>query len=124
MLVGRVSVVLKRARQNQRMSVQQAAVAATQECNQLFGPTLQPQDDLPGSRSPALQFQVQAEDGPQARTAQMQLPHFLCETPMFMPVGTKGAGLAHVHWHVDASAQHQLVPRTSVPVLPTFDGPS
>ena len=64
------------------------------EDNQLFGQKLVNQPDLPSSASPALRFQVQAQDGAQARAAQMELPHFVCETPMFMPVGTKGAQCA------------------------------
>lgn len=44
---------------------------------------------LPSSNSPALQFQVLAEQG-RARTATMKLPHYTAETPMFMPVGTQG----------------------------------
>lgn len=61
--------------------------------NYVFGDKLERDQDLPYSKSPALEFQVRATDG-QARAAQMQLPHFLCETPMFMPVGTQGAALA------------------------------
>ena len=34
-------------------------------------------------------YQVLAKQG-RARTALMTLPHFTAETPMFMPVGTKG----------------------------------
>lgn len=45
---------------------------------------------LPSSKSPALQFQVLAQQG-RARTATMKLPHYTAETPMFMPVGTQGA---------------------------------
>lgn len=45
---------------------------------------------LPSSNSPALSFQVLAECG-RARTARMTLPHYTCETPMFMPVGTQGS---------------------------------
>ncbi|KAK9811227.1 hypothetical protein WJX72_000278 [[Myrmecia] bisecta] len=44
---------------------------------------------LPKLSSPALQFEVVAAQG-RARTAKMTLPHFTCETPMFMPVGTQG----------------------------------
>lgn len=57
--------------------------------NYVFGDSLQRDHDLPYSKSPALEFQVRATAG-RARAAQMQLPHFLCETPMFMPVGTQG----------------------------------
>ena len=45
---------------------------------------------LPSSSSPALKFQVLAQQG-RARTALMTLPHFTAETPMFMPVGTQGS---------------------------------
>uniref|UniRef100_A0A383VT87 Queuine tRNA-ribosyltransferase catalytic subunit 1 n=1 Tax=Tetradesmus obliquus TaxID=3088 RepID=A0A383VT87_TETOB len=45
--------------------------------------------ELPSSSSPALQFQVLAQQG-RARTATMKLPHYTAETPMFMPVGTQG----------------------------------
>lgn len=58
-------------------------------CNYLWGDELQRHPDLPYSKSAALEFQVKATQG-RARTAQMKLPHFLCETPMFMPVGTQG----------------------------------
>jgi queuine tRNA-ribosyltransferase catalytic subunit len=44
---------------------------------------------LPSSTSPALQFEVLAQCG-RARAARMTLPHHVCETPMFMPVGTLG----------------------------------
>ena len=57
----------------------------------LWGPVLERDAQQPHSTSPALEFAVRAQDG-RARTAQMQLPHFLCETPMFMPVGTQGEG--------------------------------
>ena len=57
--------------------------------NYIFGDSLIRDEALPHSESPALQFQVRATAG-RARAAQMQLPHFLCETPMFMPVGTQG----------------------------------
>ena len=72
-------------------SMSTAAIPPQYPNNHVFGDSLVHREELPGSNSPALQFQVQATSGPQARTAQMQLPHFLCETPMFMPVGTKGA---------------------------------
>ena len=45
---------------------------------------------LPSSSSPALKFEVLAQCG-RARASRMTLPHFVCETPMFMPVGTQGA---------------------------------
>lgn len=45
--------------------------------------------DLPSSSSPALKFQVLAQCG-RARASRMTLPHYVCETPMFMPVGTQG----------------------------------
>lgn len=45
---------------------------------------------LPCSVSPALSFRVVAKCG-RARSSRMELPHFNCETPMFMPVGTQGA---------------------------------
>ena len=45
--------------------------------------------ELPSSASPALSFKVVAQQG-RARTALMALPHFTVETPVFMPVGTKG----------------------------------
>ncbi|KAK9804020.1 hypothetical protein WJX73_002483 [Symbiochloris irregularis] len=45
---------------------------------------------LPRSVSPALTFEVVAQQG-RARTARMTLPHFTAETPMFMPVGTQGS---------------------------------
>ena len=78
-------------------------------------------DCLPHSKSPALEFQVStcfintpcrrmrsgenrrsnlqvvAQQG-RARTAQMTLPHFTAETPMFMPVGTQGAALCLCHY--------------------------
>lgn len=38
---------------------------------------------------PALHFDVVAESG-RARAAVLSLPHYRCETPMFMPVGTQG----------------------------------
>lgn len=44
---------------------------------------------LPSSVSPALKFQVVAQQG-RARAALMTLPHYVVETPVFMPVGTKG----------------------------------
>ncbi|GMH38116.1 hypothetical protein BSKO_06000 [Bryopsis sp. KO-2023] len=44
---------------------------------------------LPRSKSPALEFEVVAAQG-WARTSKMKLPHYVCETPMFMPVGTHG----------------------------------
>lgn len=44
---------------------------------------------LPSTISPALQFEVVAQCG-RARTARMTLPHYVCDTPMFMPVGTQG----------------------------------
>ena len=44
---------------------------------------------LPSSTSPSLAFETVAQCG-RARTAKMTLPHFVCETPMFMPVGTQG----------------------------------
>jgi hypothetical protein len=46
--------------------------------------------NLPCSVSPALSFRVVAKCG-RARSSRMKLPHFDCETPMFMPVGTQGA---------------------------------
>ncbi|KIZ01392.1 queuine tRNA-ribosyltransferase [Monoraphidium neglectum] len=46
-------------------------------------------NSLPSSVSPALKFQVVAQQG-RARTALMTLPHYVVETPVFMPVGTKG----------------------------------
>ncbi|KAL4443007.1 hypothetical protein ABPG77_008498 [Micractinium sp. CCAP 211/92] len=46
--------------------------------------------DLPSSSSPALKFQVLAQCG-RARASRMTLPHYVCETPMFMPVGTQGS---------------------------------
>lgn len=46
--------------------------------------------ELPSSSSPALKFQVLAQCG-RARASRMTLPHYVCETPMFMPVGTQGA---------------------------------
>ena len=45
---------------------------------------------LPSSISPALSFEVLAQQG-RARAARMTLPHMVCETPMFMPVGTQGS---------------------------------
>ncbi|KAJ1503580.1 Queuine tRNA-ribosyltransferase catalytic subunit 1 [Coelomomyces lativittatus] len=43
------------------------------------------------SSVPALNFKVLAHcPVSRARIAQMELPHFVAETPMFMPVGTKG----------------------------------
>jgi hypothetical protein len=83
-LVRHVDHVIGKCRMNSNRFL------ARSSCNRLFGDTLQVREELPRSHSPALQFQVQATSGPQARTAQMKLPHFLCETPMFMPVGTKG----------------------------------
>lgn len=47
--------------------------------------------ELPSSVSPALTFEVLAAQG-RARASRMTLPHFAAETPMFMPVGTKGTG--------------------------------
>eukprot|EP00803_Ostreobium_quekettii_P011053 evm.model.scf_76.5 EVM.evm.TU.scf_76.5 scf_76:38529-39734(+) len=49
-----------------------------------------PHASLPSSKSPALEFEVLATAGP-ARTARLSLPHHVCETPMFMPVGTQGS---------------------------------
>lgn len=40
-------------------------------------------------RSPALKFEVLAKCG-RARVAKLHLPHYTCDTPMFMPVGTQG----------------------------------
>ena len=45
---------------------------------------------LPSSTSPALKFEVLAQCG-RARLSRMTLPHYVAETPMFMPVGTQGA---------------------------------
>lgn len=45
---------------------------------------------LPSSHSPALTFEVLAQCG-RARASRMTLPHYVCEAPMFMPVGTQGA---------------------------------
>ena len=58
--------------------------------------------------APALKFKVLATAG-KARVGRLELPHFTCETPMFMPVGTQGTvkGLTteqleqlecHVNW--------------------------
>eukprot|EP00199_Chlamydomonas_sp_CCMP681_P002077 CAMPEP_0119108094 /NCGR_PEP_ID=MMETSP1180-20130426/13465_1 /TAXON_ID=3052 ORGANISM="Chlamydomonas cf sp, Strain CCMP681" /NCGR_SAMPLE_ID=MMETSP1180 /ASSEMBLY_ACC=CAM_ASM_000741 /LENGTH=427 /DNA_ID=CAMNT_0007093677 /DNA_START=136 /DNA_END=1419 /DNA_ORIENTATION=+ len=47
------------------------------------------QGSLPSSVSPALTFNVIAQQG-RARTGRMVLPHYTAETPMFMPVGTQG----------------------------------
>lgn len=44
---------------------------------------------LPHSSSPALEFEVIASQG-RARCSKLTLPHQICDTPMFMPVGTKG----------------------------------
>lgn len=44
---------------------------------------------LPRSHSPALQFEVLAQQG-RSRASRMTLPHGVCLTPMFMPVGTQG----------------------------------
>jgi hypothetical protein len=66
------------------------AASQSKDCNRVFGDELEVDPSLPNSHSPALQFQVKARDSKEARAAQLQLPHFLCETPMFMPVGTKG----------------------------------
>lgn len=63
--------------------------------NYVFGDNLERDQELPHSKSPALEFQVRAVAG-RARAAQMQLPHFLCETPMFMPVGTQGMTMTYV----------------------------
>jgi tRNA-guanine family transglycosylase len=41
------------------------------------------------SESPALKFRVLARWN-KARVSEMELPHFKCSTPMFMPVGTQG----------------------------------
>lgn len=46
-------------------------------------------DGFASSVSPALSFQVVAQSG-RARMSIMTLPHQVCETPMFMPVGTQG----------------------------------
>lgn len=44
----------------------------------------------PSSKYPsALKFEVTASWG-RARVAKLHLPHFTCDTPMFMPVGTQG----------------------------------
>ncbi|KAG2483993.1 hypothetical protein HYH03_017160 [Edaphochlamys debaryana] len=45
---------------------------------------------LPSSKSPALAFQVVAQQG-RARSSRMTLPHYTAHTPMFMPVGTQGS---------------------------------
>eukprot|EP00741_Cyanophora_paradoxa_P011178 tig00020554_g10798.t1 len=42
------------------------------------------------TNSPALTLTVEARSG-RARTCKLQLPHFVAETPMFMPVGTQGS---------------------------------
>jgi len=52
---------------------------------------------LPSSTSPALTFETLAQCGC-ARTARMTLPHFVCETPMFMPVGTQGSYIIHSNY--------------------------
>lgn len=49
-----------------------------------------PGSPLPSSTFPALSFEVLAQAG-RARTARLTLPHGVCETPMFMPVGTQGS---------------------------------
>jgi len=36
-----------------------------------------------------LEMKIEAEWG-QARAGRLKLPHFECETPIFMPVGTQG----------------------------------
>lgn len=71
--------------------------------NYVFGDSLERQEELPHSKSPALEFQVRATAG-RARAAQMQLPHFLCETPMFMPVGTQGE-VRFVRLHSSSATQ-------------------
>src|SRR5690242_18563885 len=45
--------------------------------------------NLGGPKSPALKFEVTAKWG-RARVAKLHLPHYTCDTPMFMPVGTQG----------------------------------
>jgi hypothetical protein len=71
-----------------------AAASKALDCNRVFGDEYEVIPSLPNSRSPALRFQVKARDSKEARAAQLKLPHFLCETPMFMPVGTKGVILS------------------------------
>lgn len=39
--------------------------------------------------APALKFKLIAKDG-SARASLLELPHYTCSTPMFMPVGTQG----------------------------------
>ncbi len=42
--------------------------------------------------SPALKHEVSSRCGTtQARVCKLKLPHYTCDTPMFMPVGTCGA---------------------------------
>lgn len=55
---------------------------------------------LPSSVSPALTFEVTATQG-RARASRMTLPHFVAETPMFMPVGTKGTEAETLAWHLE-----------------------
>ena len=84
--------------------------------NYVFGDSLVRDEALPHSESPALQFQVRATAG-RARAAQMQLPHFLCETPMFMPVGTQGVQLLY-RWHSNRCSICQSLSRpTRHPIL-------
>ena len=50
----------------------------------------QPAPGTGGGKYPsALKFEVTAKWG-RARVGKLQLPHFTCDTPMFMPVGTQG----------------------------------
>jgi hypothetical protein len=86
------------------------------DSNYVFGDRLSFDEALPHSESPALKFQVRATEG-RARAAQMQLPHFLCETPMFMPVGTQGdcsspgirAVQTELHFVPVGNGQHKIV---------------
>lgn len=53
--------------------------------------------ELPNSR-PRVSYPTQCG---RARAARMTLPHYVCETPMFMPVGTQGALLQLcTHWEL------------------------
>ena len=78
-----------------------ATAAAVRAAAAAAGPAAQRQQQqqpngaqLPRSQSPALEFEVLAQQG-RARASRLTLRHGVCLTPMFMPVGTQGAPVSH-----------------------------
>ena len=50
-----------------------------------------------------LKFTIVGKWG-QARAAKLELPHHVCETPMFMPVGTQG-----LYFCLSPSPSHNII---------------